>query len=89
MYSDEEEGEYRMMQQQHRRNHGGIGTPLSMEFEELQWPPRFNPAISLGPCGEYLERRKPKTIDKLFQIMQEYCISDKGKRRRLEEMNEQ
>jgi len=23
----------------------GLGTPLSAEFEELQWPPRFNPAI--------------------------------------------
>ena len=88
VYSDEK-GDYRMMQQQHWQNRGGPGTPLSMEFEELQWPPRFNPTISLGPCGEYLECRKPKTIDKLFEIMQEYCISDKGKRRRLEEMNEQ
>ena len=41
------------------------------------------------PCEEYLECRKPKTIDKLFEMMQEYCILDKGKRRRLEEMNEQ
>ena len=31
--------------------------------------------INLGPCGEY--------------IMQEYCISDRAKRRRLEEKNEQ
>jgi len=45
MYSDEEEGEYRMMQQQHRWNRGGPGTSLSVEFEELQWPPRFIPAI--------------------------------------------
>ena len=44
--------------------------------------------LSLGPCGEYLARHKPKTIDRLFEIMQEYCISDKGKRQRLEEMNE-
>jgi hypothetical protein len=36
--------------------------------------------LSLGPCRDYLERRKPKTIDRLFKIMQEYCISDKGKR---------
>ena len=44
--------------------------------------------MSLDPCREYLECRKPKTVDRLFEIMQEYCISDKGKRRRLEEMNE-
>ena len=44
--------------------------------------------INLGPCGEYLSRRKPKTVSKLFEIMQEYCKSDRGKRRRIEEMNE-
>ena len=44
--------------------------------------------LNLGPCGEYLERRKPKTLNRIFEIMQEYCISDKGKRRRIEEMNE-
>ena len=41
--------------------------------------------INLGQCGEYISRRKPKTVTK---IMQEYCISDRSKRRRLEEMNE-
>ena len=45
--------------------------------------------INLGPCGEYLERRPPKIVSKLFEIMQEYCKSDRGKRRRIEEMNEQ
>ena len=45
--------------------------------------------ISLGPCGEYLTRRRPKTVTKLFEIMQEYCISDRAKRRRLEEKSEQ
>ena len=44
--------------------------------------------LSLGPCGEYLERRRPKTLSKLFEIMQEYCVSDIGKHRRIEEMNE-
>jgi len=39
--------------------------------------------LSLGPCGEYLERRRPKTLSRLFEIMQEYCISDKGKRQRI------
>ena len=45
--------------------------------------------INMGPCGEYISRRKPKTVTKLFEIMQEYCISDRTKRRRLEEKNEQ
>jgi len=44
--------------------------------------------LSLGPCGEYLERCRPKTLNRLFEIMQEYCISDKGKRHIIEEMNE-
>ena len=44
--------------------------------------------INLGPCGEYLSRCKPKTVSKLFEIMQEYCISDRRKRQRLEGMNE-
>ena len=47
------------------------------------------PGINLGLCGEYISRRKPKTATKVFKIMQEYCISDCGKRRRLKEMNEQ
>ena len=45
--------------------------------------------MNLGPCCEYLERHKPKTVNKLFEIIQEYCKSDRGKRRRIEEMNEQ
>jgi hypothetical protein len=36
--------------------------------------------MNLGPCGEYLERCPLKTISKLFEIMQEYCKSDRGKR---------
>ena len=44
--------------------------------------------ISLDPCGAYLTRRRPKTVTKLFEIMQEYCISDCAKRRTLEEKNE-
>ena len=44
--------------------------------------------LNLGPCGEYLERHMLKTVNKLFEIMQEYCKSDRGKWRRLEEMNE-
>ena len=45
--------------------------------------------MSLGSCGEYLEHSKPKIINKLCEIMQEYCISDKGKWWRIKEMNEQ
>ena len=45
--------------------------------------------LNLGPCGEYLERHMLKTVNKLFEIMQEYCKSDHGKRQRIEEMNEQ
>ena len=45
--------------------------------------------INLGPCGEYISWRKPKTVTKLFEIMQEYCISDHAKRRRLEEKYKQ
>ena len=44
-------------------------------------------SLNLGPCGEYLQRCKPKTLNRLFEIMQEYCISDKGKCQRIEEMN--
>ena len=45
--------------------------------------------INLRPCEEYISRRKPKIVTKLFEIMQEYCISDRAKRRRLGEKNEQ
>jgi len=43
LYSDEEEGEYVMPHQQ--RPQQGLITPLSAEFEELPWPPCFNPTI--------------------------------------------
>jgi len=42
-YSDEEEGEYRMPHQ--LRPQQDLATPLSIEFEELPWPPCFNPTI--------------------------------------------
>ena len=47
-FSDEEEGEYRMPRQlrpQHDRLQQDLVTPLAIEFEELPWPPRFNPTI--------------------------------------------
>src|SRR6185437_4390044 len=43
LYSDKEEGEYVIPH--HHRPQQGLGTPLSAEFEELPWPPRFNPTI--------------------------------------------
>jgi len=45
--------------------------------------------MNLGLYGEYLERHKPKTVSKLFEIMKEYCKFDRRKRQRIEEMNEQ
>ena len=47
-YSDEEEGEYRMPHQlrpQQFHPQQDLAMPLSVEFEELPWPPRFNPTI--------------------------------------------
>jgi hypothetical protein len=43
LYSDEEEGEYEMPHQ--HRPQQGLATPLSAEFEQILWPPRFNPTI--------------------------------------------
>jgi hypothetical protein len=47
-YSDEEEGEYVLPHQlrpQQLRPQQDLATPLSIEFEELPWPPCFNPTI--------------------------------------------
>jgi len=47
-FSDEEEGEYVMPQHLRPRQfhpQEDLATPLSVEFEELPWPPRFNPTI--------------------------------------------
>ena len=41
-------------------------------------------SMNLGPCGEYLERCKPKTVNKLFEIMQQYYKSNHGKRQKFE-----
>lgn len=45
--------------------------------------------LRLGPCGEYLDKCKPWMVRKLFDIMQEYCKSNQGRRRRLEALNEE
>ena len=47
-FSDEEEGEYRMPHQlrpQHIHLQQDLAMPLAVEFEELPWPPHFNPTI--------------------------------------------
>lgn len=43
--------------------------------------------LKLGPCGEYLDRRRPKSKKQLFNIMQEYCKFDSGRQRRIDEYN--
>jgi hypothetical protein len=43
--------------------------------------------LKVGPCGEYLDRRRPKTEKQLFDIMQEYCKLVRGKQRRIDEYN--
>jgi hypothetical protein len=43
--------------------------------------------LKVGPYGEYLNRRRPKTEKQLFDIMQEYCLSDRGRQRRVDEYN--
>jgi hypothetical protein len=34
-----------------------------------------------------LDRVKPKSLQELFEVMQEYCKSDKGRHRRLDRAN--
>ena len=40
--------------------------------------------LRMGSCAEYLDRNKPNSEKELFHILQEYCKSDRGKRRRLD-----
>ena len=42
--------------------------------------------LRIGPCEEYLDRRRPKTEHELFEIMQEYSESDRDHARCLEEL---
>jgi hypothetical protein len=44
--------------------------------------------LQIGPCQEYLERCKPHNVGELFDVMQEDCKSDRGRRRRVEELNQ-
>jgi hypothetical protein len=38
-------------------------------------------------CQDVLDRIKPKSLQKLFEVMKEYCKSDKGRLRRLDRAN--
>jgi hypothetical protein len=38
-------------------------------------------------CQVVLDRIKPKSLQELFEVMQEYCKSDKGRCRRLDRAN--
>jgi hypothetical protein len=43
--------------------------------------------LRLGNCQDVLDRIKPKSLQTLFEVMQEYCKSGKGRRRRLDQAN--
>jgi Mor family transcriptional regulator len=43
--------------------------------------------LRVGNCQDVLDRIKPKSLQELFEVMQEYCKSDKGRHRRLDRAN--
>jgi hypothetical protein len=43
--------------------------------------------LRVGNCQDVLDRIRPKSLEELFEVMQEYCKSDKGRRRRLDRAN--
>jgi hypothetical protein len=40
--------------------------------------------LRVGNCQDVLDRIKPKSLQELFEVMQEFCKSEKGRRRRLD-----
>jgi hypothetical protein len=44
-------------------------------------------ALRVGNCQDVLDRIKLKPLQELFEVMQEYCKSDKGRHRRLDRAN--
>jgi hypothetical protein len=44
--------------------------------------------LTPGPTASHLTRKKPKTIDELFQELEEYIMSYEDHRRRVAERNE-
>jgi hypothetical protein len=49
--------------------------------------PSWGGGLRVGNCQDVLDRIKPKSLQELFKVMQEYCKSDKGRRRRLDRAN--
>jgi hypothetical protein len=43
--------------------------------------------VIFGNCQDVLDRVKSKSLQELFEVMQEYCKSDKGRHRRLDRAN--
>jgi hypothetical protein len=43
--------------------------------------------LRVGNCQDVLDIIKPKSLQELFEVMQEYCKSDKGRHRRLDRAN--
>jgi hypothetical protein len=43
--------------------------------------------LRVGNCQDVLDRIKSKSLQELFEVMQEYCKSDKGRRQRLDRAN--
>jgi hypothetical protein len=43
--------------------------------------------LRVGNCQDVLDRIKLKSLQELFEVMQEYCKSDKCRRRRLDRAN--
>jgi hypothetical protein len=43
--------------------------------------------LKVGSRGEYLDRRRPKIEKHLFDIMQEYCKSERGRQLRIDKYN--
>jgi hypothetical protein len=43
--------------------------------------------LTIGNCQDMLDRIKPKSLQELFEAMQEYCKSDMGRHRRLDRAN--
>jgi hypothetical protein len=43
--------------------------------------------LRVGNCQDVLDGIKPKSLQELFEVMKEYCKSDKGRRRRLDRAN--
>lgn len=45
--------------------------------------------LRIGPCQDFLDGNKPRSITELFGLFQEYSKSNRGRRRRLEVLNAQ